>query len=96
VKARSPGVRNGGWPSWGRVRGNGGAGSGPRRCAAALEAAGQAASSITARLPVAPVAYGAVLPRIVQRILRLVPAPAHEFGQGRAARRAEGVPLMSM
>jgi len=39
-------VRYGGWPGWRRVRGNGGAGSGPRRCAAALEAAGRAARQL--------------------------------------------------
>src|SRR5215467_7462779 len=44
-------MRYGGWPGWWRVRGNGGAGSGPRRCAVALEAAGQAAPPPTARPP---------------------------------------------
>jgi hypothetical protein len=36
------------------VRGNGAAGSGPRRCAPALEAAGQAAPPPAARLPTTP------------------------------------------
>jgi hypothetical protein len=52
-------VRNGGW----QVRGNGGAGSGPRRCADALEAAGQAAPPIYGETPVTPAAYSAALSR---------------------------------
>jgi hypothetical protein len=43
------------------VRGNGAAGSGPRRCASALEAAGQAARQLR-RDPLSPGRYGAALP----------------------------------
>ena len=66
----SPGVRYGGWPGWRRVRGNGGAGSGPRRCAVALEAAGQAAPPLMARLPATPAAYGVALSRPFNASLR--------------------------
>jgi len=45
------------------VRGIGAAGSGPRRCAAALEAAGQAAPPPAARVPITPGRYGAALSR---------------------------------
>ena len=58
------------------VRGIGAAGSGPRRCAAAQEEAGQAAPPPAARLPNIPGRHGAALPRPltlsvhVSRILR--------------------------
>ena len=42
------------------MRGNGGAGSGPRRCAIAQEAAGQAVPPATARLPATHAAYVAL------------------------------------
>ncbi len=87
------GVRNGGWPGWRQVRGNGGAGTGPRRCAVALEAAGQAAPPATARLPAAPASYGADSPGRPAHPPCAARAPLHESGQGRTAWRAEGVPL---
>jgi len=45
-----------------QVRGIGAAGSGPRRCAIALEAAGQAAPPPAARVPITPGRHGAALP----------------------------------
>jgi hypothetical protein len=74
----SAGVRYGGWLGWRLVRGNGGAGSGPRRCAVALEAAGQAAPPVTARLPATSAAYSAVLPDRSTHPLHC-PRPPHEL-----------------
>ena len=74
VQVRSPGCVTAGGRAGGGSRGNGGAGSGPRRCAVALEAAGQAAPPAMARLPAPPAAYDAV-PPIVQRILHVLAAP---------------------
>ena len=82
VQVRSPGVRYGGWLGWRRVRGDGGAGSGPRRCAVALEAAGQAAPPATARLPATPTAYGAALSRSSNASSRVLAAPTARVRSG--------------
>jgi hypothetical protein len=88
-------VRYGGWPGWWRVRGNGGAGSGPRRCAIALEAAGQAAPPATARLPRSGRLRRGTLP-IVQHTSRVLPVHTARVwpgpvGPARRRRALEGV-----
>jgi hypothetical protein len=75
----------------GRVRGIGAAGSGPRRCAIALEEAGQAAPPPAARVPIIPSRHGAApcsftLSVLVLRIFA-------GLGLRRAAWRAEDTPL---
>ncbi len=63
LQARSPGCVTAG-TAWRRVRGNGGSGSGPRRCAGALEAAGQAAAPQRRDSPVTPATNGAAPPTV--------------------------------
>ena len=89
------GVRDGEWPGWWRVRGNGGVGSGPRRCAVALEAAGQAAPPATARLPRYPGRLWRGTSAIVRRIPRaaclLCTSLAGPVGLARRRRALEAV-----
>jgi hypothetical protein len=68
-------------------------GSGPRRCAAALEAVGRTAAPGTARGPSTPAAYGAALFACSTLTLSARLRLRSEPGWGRTAWRARGVPL---
>ncbi len=73
----------------GRARGNGAAGSGPRRCALALEAAAQAAPPSAARLPAARAAtawHSQLVHRVSMHVSRIAPR-ARPGPSGPARRR---------
>lgn len=75
------------------MRGNGGAGSGPRRCAVALEAAGKLPRQLRRDSPRTLAAYGAALPIVQTHPPRV--GRAHGTSPARPdGRRAEGVPLI--
>jgi hypothetical protein len=84
--AAAPGVRDGGWPGWRRVRGNGAAAA-ARAVRPHAEAAGQAAAPQRRDSPATPAAYGAALPDSASTS-PVLPRPLHEPGRGRTARRA--------
>jgi hypothetical protein len=76
-----------------RARGSGGAGSGPRRCAAALEARAKLPAAYGETPPATPATYGAALPGPFNASPRVLGALC-TAGQSWTAWRAEGVPLI--